>query len=73
VSRTGIITPYLTLRYVVRSGFPDTYLTFLQEPTEENFRVGSLAHIPNIEDGGGVVYCGEDEAIAIRAERDAEG
>jgi hypothetical protein len=23
--RTGIITPYLTLRYVVRSGFLDIY------------------------------------------------
>ena len=25
MSRTGIITPYLTLRYVVRSGFLDIY------------------------------------------------
>jgi len=26
--RTGIITPYLTLRYVVRSGFIDIYPIF---------------------------------------------
>jgi len=25
MSRTGIVTPYLTLRYVVRSGFLNTY------------------------------------------------
>jgi hypothetical protein len=60
------------LLYCVGRGFPNTYFTFLEEPTEENFRLGSLAHIPNIENGGSVVYCGEDEAIAIPAERDAE-
>jgi hypothetical protein len=31
------------------------------------------AHDPNIENGGGVVHSGEDEAIAERAKRDAEG
>jgi hypothetical protein len=29
------------------------------------------AHDPNIEDGGGVVHSGEDEAIAERSKRDA--
>jgi hypothetical protein len=40
MSRTGIITTYLVLRYVVRSGFHDTYLTFREESTKDSFRVG---------------------------------
>ena len=31
MSRTGIISPYLTLRYVVRSGFPNIYPTFCRD------------------------------------------
>jgi hypothetical protein len=35
--RTGIITTYLSLRLLVISGFPNTYPTFRQQSTEDNF------------------------------------
>jgi hypothetical protein len=37
--RTGIITTYLSLRYLVIRGFLDIYPTFRQKSTEDNFRV----------------------------------
>ena len=37
--RTGIITTYLTVRLRVIRGFPNTYLTFKEESTEDYFRV----------------------------------
>jgi hypothetical protein len=43
VSITGIITPYLTLRYVVRSGFRNTYPTFRQKSTKDNFRIADYS------------------------------
>jgi len=51
-SATGIITTYLVLRLLVRSGFPDTCPFFVRKSTEDNFRLadhpGVIRRYPEI-------------------------
>jgi hypothetical protein len=46
--RTGIVTTYLVLRLLVGRGFIDTYLTFREESTKDNFRIADKWDISDI-------------------------